>query len=174
MTTIYILVCLTWPLLTLQRYVLATLCKTHNWCSFYIYGKSQFMWVTQSCPTLCSPMDYSSPGSSVHGILQTMGAVSYSLPQGIFPTQGLNPGFPHCRKIFFFFLPYEPIGKAINSRGMTFRSFAKGLVIALSFLDSVNYLCTLKTISPKECHPWTSVTEKCHLSRCCRKDQMTL
>ena len=24
----------------------------------------------QSCPTLCSPMDCSSPGSSVHGILQ--------------------------------------------------------------------------------------------------------
>ena len=26
--------------------------------------------VTQSCPTLCNPMDYSLPGSSVHGILQ--------------------------------------------------------------------------------------------------------
>ena len=27
--------------------------------------------VTQSCPTLCDPMDYSPPGSSVHGISQT-------------------------------------------------------------------------------------------------------
>ena len=26
--------------------------------------------VTQSCPTLCNPMDCSWPGSSVHGILQ--------------------------------------------------------------------------------------------------------
>ena len=26
--------------------------------------------VTQSCPTLCDPMDYSLPGSSVHGIFQ--------------------------------------------------------------------------------------------------------
>ena len=26
--------------------------------------------VTQSCPTLCDPMDYSPSGSSVHGILQ--------------------------------------------------------------------------------------------------------
>ena len=26
--------------------------------------------VTQSCPTLCNPTDYSLPGSSVHGILQ--------------------------------------------------------------------------------------------------------
>ena len=25
---------------------------------------------TQSCPTLCDPMDCSPPGSSVHGILQ--------------------------------------------------------------------------------------------------------
>ena len=28
------------------------------------------VWVTQSCPTLCDPMDYSLPGSSVLGILQ--------------------------------------------------------------------------------------------------------
>ena len=27
--------------------------------------------VTQSCPTLCDPMDYSLQGSSVHGISQT-------------------------------------------------------------------------------------------------------
>ena len=27
--------------------------------------------LAQSCPTLCSPMDYSLPGSSVHGIFQT-------------------------------------------------------------------------------------------------------
>ena len=26
--------------------------------------------VTQSCPTLCDPMEYSPPGSSVHGLLQ--------------------------------------------------------------------------------------------------------
>ena len=26
--------------------------------------------VSQLCPTLCDPMDYSPPGSSVHGILQ--------------------------------------------------------------------------------------------------------
>ena len=26
--------------------------------------------VTQSCPTLCNPMDCSPPGSSIHGILQ--------------------------------------------------------------------------------------------------------
>ena len=33
-------------------------------------GKKVFVKVTQLCPTLCNPMDYSMPGSSVHGILQ--------------------------------------------------------------------------------------------------------
>ena len=53
--------------------------------------------VTRSCLTLCSPMDYSpwnSPG-------QNTGVGSLSLLQGIFPTQGSNPGLPHCRQIFY-------------------------------------------------------------------------
>ena len=95
---------------------------------------------------------------------------SGQLPQGIFPTQGLNPGFPHCRKIFYRVSQWG----RLSIQGECLLGHAKGLVTALSFPDSVNYLCTLKTISPKECHPWTSVTEKCHLSRCCRKDQVTL
>ena len=32
--------------------------------------KSEKVLVAQSCPTLCDFMDYSPPGSSVHGILQ--------------------------------------------------------------------------------------------------------
>ena len=37
---------------------------------------------------------------------QNTGVGSLPLIQGIFPTQGLNPGLPHCRWIFF--LPAEP------------------------------------------------------------------
>ena len=50
--------------------------------------------VAQSCPTLCDPMDCSLPGSSVHGILHAkiLGMGCHFLPQGIFPTQGSNPG----------------------------------------------------------------------------------
>ena len=44
-------------------------------------------------PTLCDPMDY-----TVHGILQ---ARVGSLLQGVFPTQGWNPGLPHCRRILY-------------------------------------------------------------------------
>ena len=38
--------------------------------------------VTQSCPTLSDPMDYSLPGSSIHGIFQARvlewGAIAFS------------------------------------------------------------------------------------------------
>ena len=34
------------------------------------FTKISFVLVTQSCPTLCDPMDCSPPDSSVHGILQ--------------------------------------------------------------------------------------------------------
>ena len=56
--------------------------------------------VAQSCPTLCDPMDYSLPGSSIHGILQArvLEWVAISFSRGIFPTQGSNPGFPHSRQ----------------------------------------------------------------------------
>ena len=51
----------------------------------------------QSCPTLCNPTDY-----TVHGIFQVrILELSLSLLQGIFPTQGLNPGLLNCRRILY-------------------------------------------------------------------------
>ena len=57
--------------------------------------------VTQLGMTLCDSMDYSPPGSSVHGDSpgKNTGVGCYALLQGIFPIQGLNPGLPHCRQI---------------------------------------------------------------------------
>ena len=55
--------------------------------------------VAQSCPILHDPIDLSSPGSSVHGILQ-VGTLPFLL-QGIFLTQGSNPGLLHCRQILY-------------------------------------------------------------------------
>ena len=59
--------------------------------------------VVQWCPTLCNPMDCSSLGSSVHGDSpgKNTGVGCHSLLHRIFPTQGLNPGFPHCRQILY-------------------------------------------------------------------------
>ena len=51
--------------------------------------------VTRSCPTDTTPWTIQSwdpPG-------QNAGVGSLSLLQGVFPTQGLNPGIPQCRRI---------------------------------------------------------------------------
>ena len=48
--------------------------------------------VAQPCPTLCASMDYTG---------QSTVAGSLSLLQGIFPSQGSNPGLPHCRWILY-------------------------------------------------------------------------
>ena len=52
---------------------------------------------------LCDPMDCSPPGSSVHGDSpgKNTGVGSHILLQEIFPTQGSNPGLPHCRVILY-------------------------------------------------------------------------
>ena len=57
----------------------------------------------QLCQTLCDPMDCSLPGSSVHGDSpsKNTGVGCHALLQGIFPTQGLDPGLPHCRWILY-------------------------------------------------------------------------
>ena len=55
----------------------------------------------QSCPTLCNPMDctrllcpWDSPGKD-------SGVDCHFLLQGIFPTQGSNPGLLHCRRTLY-------------------------------------------------------------------------
>ena len=68
----------------------------------------QSMWseVAQSCLTLCDPMDCSLPGSeeplspwNFPG--KSTGVGYHFLLQGIFPTQGLNPGLQHCRQTLY-------------------------------------------------------------------------
>ena len=78
--------------------------------------------VAQLCSTPGDPMDCSLPGSSIHGIFQARvlewGAIAFSiylssiylvftdlywqlfLLQGIFPTQGSNPGLPQAGRHF--------------------------------------------------------------------------
>ena len=59
--------------------------------------------VSQSCLTLCNPMDCSLPGSSVHGNSpgKNTGVGCHALLQGIFPTRGSNLGLSHCRQILY-------------------------------------------------------------------------
>ena len=66
-------------------------------CLFILIFKSLIVKVAQSCLTL-QPHELYSPWNSPG---QNTGVCRLSLLQGIFPTQGLNPGVPHCRQILY-------------------------------------------------------------------------
>ena len=70
--------------------------------------------VTQSCPTLCDPMDCSPPGSSVHGILQArmLGGFPYPSPRDL-PGPGIEPRSP---ALWAGSLPCEPQGKPESNK----------------------------------------------------------
>ena len=59
--------------------------------------------VTQSSLTLWDPIDCSLPGFSVHGdsLGKNTGMGCQSLPQRIFPNEGLNPDLPLCRWVLY-------------------------------------------------------------------------
>ena len=79
--------------------------------------------VTQSCLTLCDPMDYSPPCFSIHGDSpgKNTGVGCHALHQGIFPTQRSNPG----SHIAGGFLSAEPRGKLKNTEWVAF-PFSRG------------------------------------------------
>ena len=64
-------------------------------------GDKRAYLVTESCPTLCDPWTTAHQALSVHGILQekNTGVGCHSLLQGIFPIQGSNLSFLHCRHL---------------------------------------------------------------------------
>ena len=72
-------------------------------CGFGLKEKVKVK-VTQSCPTLCNPVDYTVRNSPSH----SFGVGSLSLLQGIFQTQGLNSESPTLQGDS---LPAEPPGK---------------------------------------------------------------
>ena len=58
--------------------------------------------VTQSCPTLCNPMDYSLPGSSVHGIFRQeyWSRLPCHSPEDLLDPV-IESGLLHCRQILY-------------------------------------------------------------------------
>ena len=66
-------------------------------------ASSKWSEVTQSCPTLCNPMDCSLPGSSVRGIFQArvLEWVAISFSRGSSQPRESNLGLPHCRKMLY-------------------------------------------------------------------------
>ena len=83
------------PGLTYKQIGLTNALSEQNLC--ICRGLTVKVKVTQSCPTLCDPIDYSpwnSPGQNTR-------VGSLSLLQGIFPTQGSDPGLLPCRWILY-------------------------------------------------------------------------
>ena len=61
------------------------------------------LWCAQPCSTLCSLIDCSLLGSSVHGDSpgKYTGVGCHALLQGIVPTQELNMGLLHCKQVLY-------------------------------------------------------------------------
>ena len=80
-----------------------------------------YVLVAQLCPTLCDPVDYSSPGSSVPGILLARILEWIAIPflQGIFPTQGSNSGLLHTGRFFTIWVTRE--ARSIPKRKYRYR-----------------------------------------------------
>ena len=71
------------------------------WSSSHICTCIMWSEVAQSCTTLCDPMDCSLPGSSWDFPGKSAGVGCHFLLQGNFPTQGSNPGLPHCGQMLY-------------------------------------------------------------------------
>ena len=80
------------------NFVISLLCIVKNHRRFLFH-----MCCVLSRSLSCDPMDYSPPGSSVHGDSpgKNTGMDSQFLLQGIVLTQGSNSSLPHCRWILY-------------------------------------------------------------------------
>ena len=58
-------------------------------------------WVSESHSVVSDPLQPPRLYSPRNSPGQNTGVGSLSLLQGIFPTQGVNPGLPHCRQILY-------------------------------------------------------------------------
>ena len=89
-------------------------------------------WVSQSCPTLCDPMNCNMPGSSVHWYspCKKTRVGCHALLQGILLTQGSKPGLQHCRQILY----------QLSHQGSS------------DFIDQENKSVTVSIVSPSICH----------------------
>ena len=122
--------------------------------------------VAQSCPTLCDPMDCSPPGSSVHRIPQARilewGATAFL--QGIFPTQGSNPGLPPCRWLLYQ-LSHQggPFKRFISSVAQSYLTLCDpmnhstpGLPVYITNCRSLPKLMSIESDAIQPSHPLSS------------------
>ena len=88
---------------------------------------------------LCNLMDCSLPGSSVqrHSPGKNTRVDCHALLQGIFPTEGSNPGLLHCRQILYQ-LSYQGSPKTGTGEAQIHRGL-EGVVLFLSLCLTAEY-----------------------------------
>ena len=111
-------------------------------------------------------MDCGLPGSSVHGVFpgKNIRVTCCAFHQGIFPTQGLNPGLPHCSQTLvslIFFQGISSLSFSIVSLYFFVLIAEEGFLISpcyslelyiqmlVSFLSSLPFLSLLFTATCK-------------------------
>ena len=122
---------------------------TSTWCSDSSeLCRAMLRLGPQSCPTPCNSMDCSPPGFSVRGDSpgKFTGVGCHAFLQGIFPTQGLNPGLRYCRWILYP-LSHQGTSKnnAVSSLSLLQGNFLtresnQGLLHCRWILYQLNYL----------------------------------
>ena len=98
--------------------------QVHGWCwrwccwfgkhSLRTTGRAVLCFVAQLCLTLCDPLDYHPPGSSVHGDSPGKNTGVDCPPPGDLPNPGIEPRSPTLQVNS---LPSEPPGKPTGRKG---------------------------------------------------------
>ena len=114
-----------------------------------------WMWevkVAQSCLTLCDPMDCS-PWNSLG---QNTGVGTLSLLQGIFPTQGVNSGFPHYGQILYQLSHKEAQRMWVlnHNEDWVMKTWCFWTVVLVKTLESPLDNKETKPVHPKGKQPW--------------------
>ena len=75
-----------------------------------MWGLIMTMLVAQSCPTLCDPMDYNPPGSSIYGILQVTILEWVAIPFSRGSSQARNQTWVSCNgRMVLYHLDHQGI-----------------------------------------------------------------
>ena len=114
-----------------------------------LYNVVSFCCESESCLVVSDSLRPHGLYSPWNSLGQNTGVGSFSLLQGIFPTQGLNPGLPHCRRIL-----YQLSRQRSPSFGCTMK------------LTSYMHMC-ITSLPPPQPHPqvitecWAELPEPC-------------
>ena len=118
-------------------------------CESWTIKKAEWVKVTQSCPTLCDPMDCSQPGSSVHGIHQARVLEWVAIPfsRGFSQSRDQIQG-SHIASGFFIIWATREAQRRLSAKELVFQ-----IVVLEKTLESHLDSKDIKPVEPKENQP---------------------